>query len=156
MNSTEPAPLPEATSLDIKRLLEYLPHRYPFVMIDRITEFRGTDELVARKCVTINEPYFVGHFPSNPVMPGVLQVEAMAQAAGILLIRKLNLGRTLALFMSADKVKFRKAVVPGDVLEIEVKLTKVRGKIGVAEGVCRVDGKEVSSAELMFTLVDKT
>lgn len=157
---TAPATVPgkvalwEAETLDVRRILDLLPHRYPFMMIDRVVEFRGEDELVARKCVTFNEPFFLGHFPGNPVMPGVMQVEAMAQASGILLLRKLRLESSLAFFMSVDKAKFRKAVVPGDVLSIEVKLTKVRGKIGVAEGVCKVDGQVTSSAELMFTLVD--
>lgn len=148
--SAQPPP-----ALEIRKVLELLPHRYPFVMLDRIVSFEGEDALIARKCVTINEPFFTGHFPDNPVMPGVLQLEAMAQAAGILLLRKLGIRSSLAFFMSADKVKFRRAVVPGDVLEIRVRLTRVRGKIGIAEGECVVDGKVCSSAELMFTLVEQ-
>ncbi len=141
--------------LDIRQILDLLPHRYPFVMIDRVTEVKSDDELVAIKNVTINEPFFQGHFPGRPVMPGVLQIEAMAQAAGILMLRRVSAENKVAFFMSADKVKFRQAVVPGDQLEVNVKLTKSRGhKIGVAEGVCRVGGKVVSSAELMFTILD--
>ncbi len=149
--------LPTETSLDIRRVLDTLPHRYPFVMIDRVVEFIGNDELVAIKNVTINEPYFVGHFPTDPVMPGVLQVEAMAQAAGILMLRRTsNEGKT-AFFMSCDKVKFRKAVRPGDQLVINAKLTKNRGnKIGVAECSCTVGGMVVSSGELMFAVVQST
>jgi UDP-3-O-[3-hydroxymyristoyl] N-acetylglucosamine deacetylase / 3-hydroxyacyl-[acyl-carrier-protein] dehydratase len=110
---------------------------------------------VAIKNVTFNEPYFNGHFPGNPVMPGVLQLEAMAQAAGVLIVRRNNWVPKPAFFMSADKVKFRKPVRPGDQLRIHAKLTKVRnGKIAVAEVSCSVDGQVVSSAELMITIVD--
>lgn len=145
------------TSLDIRRVLDTLPHRYPFLMIDRVMEFIGEEELVAIKNVSINEQYFQGHFPGEPLMPGVLQVEAMAQAAGILMLRKTsNEGKT-AFFMSCDKVKFRKAVRPGDQLVINAKLTKNRGnKIGVAECTCTVDGMVVSSGELMFAVIDST
>ncbi len=143
------------TSLDIRGILDTIPHRYPFVMIDRILEFKNKDELIALKNVTFNEPYFNGHFPGQPVMPGVLQVEAMAQAAGILMMRRVNSGNKIAFFMSCDKVKFRKTVEPGDQLEIHVKIIKTRGdKLAVAEGKCYVDGKVVSNAELMFTLMD--
>jgi UDP-3-O-[3-hydroxymyristoyl] N-acetylglucosamine deacetylase / 3-hydroxyacyl-[acyl-carrier-protein] dehydratase len=144
------------TSMDIRRVLDILPHRYPFVMIDRVVEIVSADELVALKNVTINEPYFQGHYPGRPVMPGVLQVEAMAQAAGVLLLKKLPVGdNKIAFFMSADKVKFRQAVEPGDSIEIRVKLTKIRGnKIATATGECKVGGKIVSSAVLMFMLAD--
>jgi len=147
--------LESETSLDIRRVLDTLPHRYPFVMIDRVTEFKGDDELVAIKNVTINEPYFQGHYPGNPVMPGVLQIESMAQAAGILMLRKISSEGKTALFMSCNKVKFRKAVRPGDQLVINVKMTKSRGnKIGVAEAECTVNGQVASSAELMFAVMD--
>jgi UDP-3-O-[3-hydroxymyristoyl] N-acetylglucosamine deacetylase / 3-hydroxyacyl-[acyl-carrier-protein] dehydratase len=146
------------TAMDIRRIMDLLPHRYPFVMIDRIIDLVSEDELVALKNVTINEPYFQGHYPGRPVMPGVLQVEAMAQAAGVLLLRKLPVEENkIAFFMSADKVKFRRAVEPGDSIEIRVKLTKIRGnKIATATGECKVGGKLVSSAELMFMLADAT
>lgn len=144
------------TTLDIRRILDILPHRYPFVMVDRVVDITAEDELVALKNVTINEPYFQGHYPGRPVMPGVLQIEAMAQAAGILLLRKLPVEENkIAFFMSCDKVKFRQAVEPGDSLELRVKLIKIRGnKIATATGECRVGGKVVSSAELMFMLAD--
>jgi len=141
------------TTLDIRRVLDTLPHRYPFVMIDRVVEI-GEDTLTAIKNVTINEPFFQGHYPGNPVMPGVMQVEAMAQAAGILLLRRISLEGKTALFMSCDKVKWRKPVRPGDQLLIKVKLTKVRGSIACAEGECTVGGQAVSSADLMFAMVD--
>ena len=149
--------LANETSLDIRRVLDTLPHRYPFLMIDRVVEFKGADELSALKNVTINEPFFQGHYPGNPVLPGVLQIEAMAQAAGILMLRKISAEGKTALFMSCDKVKFRRAVRPGDQLVINVKMTKSRGnKIGVAEGECLVNGQVTSSAELMFAVVDSS
>ena len=144
------------TQLDIRRVLDILPHRYPFVMVDRVLEFVSDEELVALKNVTINEPFFQGHYPGRPVMPGVLQIEAMAQAAGILLLRRLPVEENkVAFFMSVDKVKFRQAVEPGDSIEIRVKLNKIRGnKIATATGECQVNGKTVSGAELMFMLAD--
>ncbi len=141
------------TTLDIRRVLDTLPHRYPFVMIDRVVEMTD-DTLTAIKNVTINEPFFQGHYPGNPVMPGVMQVEAMAQAAGILLLRRMSMDGKTALFMSCDKVKWRKPVRPGDQLNITVKLTKQRGSIACAEGECTVGSQVVSSAELMFAVVD--
>jgi len=145
----------EETALSTRRILDIMPHAYPFVLIDRVISFGEDDSLVAIKNVTINEPFFQGHFPGNPVMPGVLQLEAMAQAAGIIMLRKVSSDGKLALFMSADKVKFRKAVFPGDQLEIKVKLTKTRGKtLAYAHADCSVDGKIVSSADLAFTLMD--
>jgi len=143
------------TSLDIRRVLETLPHRYPFVLIDRVLEFKGDNEIVALKNVTINEPYFNGHFPGNPVMPGVLQLEAMAQAAGILMLRISGNASKSAFLMSADKVKFRKPVQPGDQLVVNAKLTKSRGnKLATATAECQVGGQVVSSAELMFMILD--
>jgi UDP-3-O-[3-hydroxymyristoyl] N-acetylglucosamine deacetylase/3-hydroxyacyl-[acyl-carrier-protein] dehydratase len=146
--------LPTETSLDVRRILDTIPHRYPFVMIDRVVEFIGEDELVAIKNVTINEPYFMGHFPNNPVMPGVLQLESMAQAAGIILLRKTAKAGRTAFFMSADKVKFRKPVRPGDQVVINAKITRMRGeKLAIAECNCSVAGQVVSSAEVMFGVV---
>ena len=147
------AELATETTLDIRRVLDMLPHRYPFVMIDRVVEM-SENELTAIKNVTINEPFFQGHFPGNPVMPGVLQIEAMAQAAGILKVRRNSMEGKTTLFMSCDKVKWRKPVRPGDQLLIKVKITKDRGAIACAEGECTVNGQTVSSAELMFALVD--
>ncbi|HUG09949.1 MAG TPA: bifunctional UDP-3-O-[3-hydroxymyristoyl] N-acetylglucosamine deacetylase/3-hydroxyacyl-ACP dehydratase [Opitutaceae bacterium] len=143
------------TSLDIRRILDTIPHRYPFVLIDRVLEIKNDDELTALKNVSINEPFFQGHYPGNPVMPGVLQIEAMAQAAGILMLRKISGEGRTALFMSCDKAKFRRAVRPGDQLIVAVKITKNRGNtIAVAEGTCSVNGQTVSSCELMFGVVD--
>lgn len=151
-----PVILASETSLSIRRILDTLPHRYPFVMVDRVLEFKGENEIVALKNVTINEPYFSGHFPGNPVMPGVLQLEAMAQAAGILMLRMSGFMGKTAYFMSADKVKFRKPVMPGDQLVITAKMTKSRGnKLAAASAICRVGDQEVSSADLLFVILDE-
>lgn len=137
----------------IGEVLKALPHRYPFLMVDRVLEISGS-RLVAIKNVTINEPYFVGHFPAQPVMPGVLQIEAMAQAAGILFLKMIGKTSQVALFMSCDGVKFRRSVEPGDQIRIEVEMKKTRaGKMGIAAAECKVAGQVVSSAELMFTIV---
>jgi UDP-3-O-[3-hydroxymyristoyl] N-acetylglucosamine deacetylase/3-hydroxyacyl-[acyl-carrier-protein] dehydratase len=152
-----PTPAMDVETLDIRSILDILPHRYPFVMVDRVVEIKGTDELVAIKNVTFNEPYFNGHFPGNPVMPGVLQLEAMAQAAGILVVKHNNWIPKPAFFMSADKVKFRRPVRPGDQLRIHAKLTKVRSNlIAVAAVTCSVDGQVVSSADLMITMLEES
>jgi UDP-3-O-[3-hydroxymyristoyl] N-acetylglucosamine deacetylase/3-hydroxyacyl-[acyl-carrier-protein] dehydratase len=148
--------LAHETSLDIRRILETLPHRYPFVMIDRITEFKGEDELTAIKNVTINEPYFQGHFPGNPVMPGVLQLECMAQAAGVLMLRRGSTveGKT-SLFMSATRSSFANRCGPGISWWFQRQADEDAGtKLASAEVVCTVDGAVVSSAELMFAIVD--
>jgi UDP-3-O-[3-hydroxymyristoyl] N-acetylglucosamine deacetylase/3-hydroxyacyl-[acyl-carrier-protein] dehydratase len=140
-------------ALDAVKVMQLLPHRYPFLMVDCVLSIQG-DKIVARKNVSINEPYFQGHFPGHPIMPGVLQLEAIAQAAGILTLQRAeNLGK-LAYFMSAEKVKWRKPVRPGDTLVIEVELTKGRGKIGRATGVCKVADEVVSEAEVTFMLID--
>lgn len=133
--------------------MKWLPHRYPFLMVDRILRIEG-NRIVGLKNVTMNEPFFQGHFPGHPIMPGVLQLEAMAQVAGILLIKRAEAARQLAYFMAAEDVKWRKPVLPGDTLIIDVELTKARGKIGKASGVCRVGSEVVSEAEVTFMLRD--
>ena len=138
-------------AMDIHGVMKMLPHRYPFQMVDRITMMEG-NRITGVKNVTINEPYFQGHFPGHPIMPGVLQLEAMAQVAGFLMLKNAeNLGK-IAFFMSAENVKWRKPVYPGDVLVIDVELTKSRGKIGKAKGVCNVLGEIVSEAEVTFMI----
>lgn len=147
-------PATDATQLDIMQLMQLLPHRPPFLMVDRVLRIEG-NRIVAQKNVTIGEPYFEGHFPGHPIMPGVLQLEAMAQVAGILMMRRAeNLGK-LAYFMSAEDVKWRKPVRPGDVLIIDVTMTKMRGKIGKAKGSCIVADEVVSEADVTFMLMDR-
>ena len=145
---------PVDVQMDIMRVLGILPHRYPFLMVDRVLKLEA-DKVVALKNVTINEPYFQGHFPGHPIMPGVLQLEAMAQVAGVLMMRPGENEGKVAYFMSANNVKWRKPVRPGDQLVIEVTMGKMRGKIGKAQGVCKVADEVVSEAEVMFTIVDK-
>jgi len=137
--------------MDIESVMRLLPHRYPFLMVDRVTKIEG-NRIVGVKNVSINEPFFQGHFPGHPIMPGVLQLEAMAQVAGILMLRRAENAGQIAYFMSAEDVKWRKPVHPGDVLVIDVELTKVRGKIGKAKGSCKVQGEVVSEAEVTFML----
>jgi len=142
--------------LRAEQILGLLPHRYPFLLIDRVLELTD-DKCVALKNVTFNEPYFQGHFPGVPVMPGVLQIEAMAQAGGILASRavQFNPETHVMLFMAIDAVKFRKAVTPGDQLMIEVVPLR-KGKIFKMKGEIRVDGNVVSSAEFLAGLADKS
>jgi UDP-3-O-[3-hydroxymyristoyl] N-acetylglucosamine deacetylase / 3-hydroxyacyl-[acyl-carrier-protein] dehydratase len=147
------SPVQDGATLDITQILKVLPHRYPFLMIDRVTKIDGNN-ITAMKNVSFNEPYFQGHFPNHPIMPGVLQLEAVAQAAGILMLKQVENAGKLAYFMSAENVKWRKPVRPGETLVIDVELTKSRGKIGKAKGVCTVDGETVSEAEVTFMLVD--
>jgi len=140
--------------LDTNEVLKLLPHRYPFLLVDRILGFEGERKCVGQKNLTMNELFFQGHFPGHPVMPGVLQVEAMAQVASILMLRiPENMGK-IGYFMSCDKVKWRRPVVPGDVLIIETELTKMRGAIGVATGRCLVNGEVTCEAELKFMVQD--
>ncbi len=143
----------DGQTLDIDQLMRMLPHRFPFLMVDRIIKVEG-NRIVGLKNVTINEPFFQGHFPQYPIMPGVLQLEAIAQVAGVLMLREAeNLGK-IAYFMSADKVKWRRPVRPGDTLIIDVEMVKFRGKIGKAKGVCRVGDDIVSEAEFTIMLGD--
>ena len=143
----------DGACLDTMQVMKVLPHRYPFLMVDRVTKIEGY-KIVAEKYVTMNEQYFQGHFPGHPVMPGVLQLEAIAQVAGILMLKQAENAGKIAYFMAAESVKWRKPVRPGSVLVIDVDLTKWRGKIGKAKGVCSVNGEVVSEAEVTFMVVD--
>lgn len=152
------APRPVAAEggvLDINEIQRTLPHRYPFLMVDRVLEIIDDIKAVGVKAVTINEPYFQGHFPGHPVMPGVLQIEAMAQVASIIMMRKTENAGKIGYFMSADSVKFRKPVVPGDTLFIHCELLTSKKRLGKASCQCRVNGEVVSEAELLFGLIDK-
>ncbi|MDF1800291.1 MAG: UDP-3-O-acyl-N-acetylglucosamine deacetylase [Planctomycetota bacterium] len=142
------------TGLDIREVMKLLPHRYPFLLIDRVIEIDGYQRAVALKNVTINEPYFQGHFPQAPLMPGVLQLEALAQLAGVLLLRKLEHTGKLAVLMAIDKVKLRSPVSPGDQLRLEVETIRMRGEIGRVRGVGSVAGEISVEAELTFALTD--
>ncbi len=136
---------------DIGAIMQLLPHRYPFLLVDRILELTPGDRVVALKNVTINEPFFQGHFPGRPIMPGVLIIEAMAQAGGILANESAPTGQKgrLIYFMGMDKVRFRKPVVPGDQIILEAKLLKLRLKAAKMFGTATVGGQLVAEAELM-------
>ena len=142
--------------LDADQIMQILPHRFPFLMVDRIISFETETKCIGVKTVTINEPFFQGHFPGHPVMPGVMQVEAMAQVASILLFKLAKTTSRIGYFMSADEVKFRKPVLPGDTIFIHAELTKSRGeRLAKAKCHCVVNDAVVSEAELMFTFLDK-
>ncbi len=139
------------TAYDIQKIMELLPHRYPFLLVDRVIELIPGDKIIALKNVTINEPFFQGHFPGQPVMPGVLIIEAMAQAGGLLAYESSldDKHGLLIYFMGMDKVRFRKPVVPGDQLIFEAKILKLRTKVAKIAGTASVDNQLVAEAELM-------
>lgn len=135
-----------------KEILEIIPHRQPFMLIDTIEELEEGQRAVGKKCVSYNEPYFAGHFPGNPVMPGVLIIEALAQVGAVAMLSMEEYKGKTAYFVGIDKAKFKKMVVPGDVLMLETKILKVKGRIGVGEAVATVDGKVAAKAELTFAI----
>lgn len=142
--------------MDINEIMKYLPHRYPFLLVDRIVEI-GEAKIVGLKNVTINEPFFQGHFPGHPIMPGVLLIEAMAQVGGIFAFKSMNATpeTKVVYFMGIDKARFRKPVLPGDQIRFELELLKKRGPVYSFKGNAFVDGKLVAEAELLATIVDK-
>ena len=147
-----------APKMDIGRIMDVLPHRYPFLLVDRIIEVEGRQRIVGIKNVTINEPFFQGHFPGHPVMPGVLIIEAMAQVGGMLLLSYFegqNIDDKVVYFMSLDKVKFRRPVIPGDQIRFELEMLSFRGKTCKMKGEGYVDGQLVVEAEMMASVVDK-
>ena len=141
--------------LNVEQIRAILPHRYPFLLVDRILELEPGRRAVGAKCVTINEGFFEGHFPGHAVMPGVLVLEAMAQVGGILLLSMSGNEGKLAYFGGMDKVRFRKPVIPGDVLVTEVELLKDRGSIGKVKVIGRVDNQIAAEGEFIFALVDR-
>ena len=147
---------PPATEIDVQEIMRRIPHRPPFLLIDRAVEFVPNKSLVGVKCVTINEPFFAGHFPGNPVMPGVLIIEAMAQTGGLLMSKSWDTDPEgkIILFMSVDKCRFRKPVVPGDIVRLEVEVARARGDVVKFHGRAMVDGKLAAEAEFAAMLYD--
>lgn len=142
--------------LTIEQITQYLPHRYPFLLVDRVVEFEERKRIVGLKNVTINEPFFQGHFPGKPVMPGVLIIEAMAQVGGLLVLEQMeNLEEKVVYFMSLDNVKWRRPVTPGDQIRFEVSVVQIRGATCRMKGVGTVDGNVVAEAEMMARVVDR-
>jgi UDP-3-O-[3-hydroxymyristoyl] N-acetylglucosamine deacetylase/3-hydroxyacyl-[acyl-carrier-protein] dehydratase len=146
----------KASVYGIEDIMRVLPHRYPFLLVDRILEIEENKRVVGIKNVTINEPFFQGHFPGHPIMPGVLIVEAMAQVGGMLLLGPMEDPESkVVYFMSLDNVRFRKPVRPGDQIVFEVEIIQIRGKIAKTRGVARVDGEVVAEAEMAAMVRDK-
>lgn len=143
--------------IDIERILELLPHRWPFVMIDRVTELIPSERARGHKCVSMNEPWFLGHFPKHPIMPGVLVVEALAQLGGVLAhaSEPLDVASRHFYLLGLDKTKFRRPVVPGDRLDLEVTVLQRRGNAWKLRGEARVDGALAAEGELLATAVDR-
>ncbi len=138
--------------MDIRQIMEVLPHRQPFLLLDTIEELEPGVRAVGRKCVSYNEPFFAGHFPAEPVMPGVLIIEALAQTGAVaILSQSQNKGKT-AYFAAINHAKFKKKVLPGDVLELETEIIKSKGPIGIGRAIAKVDGRLAASAELTFAI----
>lgn len=138
--------------LTTKEIMEIIPHRHPFLLVDTIEELEPGVRAVGRKCVTYDEPYFAGHFPNEPVMPGVLIIEALAQTGAVALLQQEEFRGKTAYFAGIDKVRFKHKVVPGDVLTLETKIIRMKGPIGIGEAVATVDGKIAAKAELTFAI----
>ena len=138
--------------MDIKQIQEILPHRYPFLLVDRVLEMEEGKRIVASKAVTMNEYFFQGHFPQEPVMPGVLIMEALAQTGAIAVLSMEENRGKIAYFGGMNKVKFRNKVVPGDVLTLEMEIIKLKSRAGIGKGTAYVDGKKVAEGELTFMI----
>jgi 3-hydroxyacyl-[acyl-carrier-protein] dehydratase len=140
-------------SLNVKQIMEIIPHRYPMLLVDRVEELEPGVRAVGYKNVTMNEPFFQGHFPGNPIMPGVLQIEAMAQLGAIALLSMEQFKGKTPLFGGIKAAKFRGMVVPGDVLKLEIEILKIKGPAGIGKGIASVDGKKVAEVQLTFMVV---
>lgn len=135
-----------------KEIMDIIPHRYPFLLIDTIEELEPGVRALGKKCVSVNEPFFQGHFPGNPVMPGVLIMEALAQVGAVAILSQPEWKGRTAYFAGIDKARFRRKVLPGDVLFLEMEIIKVKGPVGVGKAVAKVDGQVAAQAELTFAI----
>lgn len=138
--------------LNASQIMEIIPHRQPFMLLDTIEELEPGKRALARKCVSYNEPFFAGHFPQEPVMPGVLIVEAMAQAGAVAMLSQPEMKGRTAYFAGINSAKFKQKVAPGDVLDLDVEIVKVKGPIGIGKGTATVNGKLAASAEITFAI----
>lgn len=138
--------------MNITEIMEVLPHRYPFLLIDTIEEIEEGKRAVGKKCVSGNEQFFQGHFPGNPVMPGVLIIEALAQVGAVAMLSMPDMKGKTAYFAGINNAKFRQKVVPGDVLMLETEIIKLKGPMGIGKAIATVDGKKVAEAELTFAI----
>ena len=145
----------QSQSMDIKDIMNLLPHRYPFLLVDRVTDFIPGKYAKGYKNVTMNEQFFCGHFPNEPVMPGVLQIEALAQLCGAMVLTLPEYKNKLALFAGVDKARFKRVVRPGDKFEMEAEIIKVKGPIVKAKGKATVDGQLALEVELMVSMIDR-
>lgn len=143
--------------MDITEIMKIIPHRYPFLLVDRIVEFEPKKRIVGIKNVTINEPFFQGHFPGHPIMPGVLLIEAMAQVGGVLMFKSFNLSpdEYVVYFMGIDKARFRKPVIPGDTVKFVLEPKIIKRKLSKMVGIAYVDGKNACEAEIMAMIERK-
>jgi beta-hydroxyacyl-ACP dehydratase FabZ len=143
-------------AMEIQDIMEHLPHRYPMLLVDRILEYESHKRIVGIKNVTINEPFFMGHYPGHPIMPGVLIIEAMAQVGGLLIMDRIeDLAEKVVYFMSMDNVKWRRPVTPGDQIRFEVEVLQFRRQLAKMRGVGLVDGQVAAEAEFTAMIVDK-
>lgn len=156
MDSQIPAAAKPLRTLDVNKIMELIPHRYPFLLIDRVDIIEEEKKAVGRKCVTMNEHFFQGHFPGHPIMPGVLIIEALAQTACALMFSKPEMKGKLAFFMGIEEVKFRRPVVPGDVLELHVEMLRVGSRAGKAKGAAVVNGDTATECVFSFAIADRT
>lgn len=135
-----------------KEIMDIIPHRYPFLLIDTVEELEPGVRALGKKCVSMNEPYFQGHFPGNPVMPGVLIVEALAQVGAVAILSRPEFQGKTAYFAGIDRARFRRKVIPGDMLTLETEIIKVKGPVGVGRAIATVDGEKAAEAELTFAI----
>ena len=142
-----------ANSLDLKGIMEIIPHRHPFLLIDKVEDYEPGEFCIAYKNITYDESFFRGHFPDYPITPGVLMVEALAQAGAVAILSKEEFKGKIAVFAGIDNCKFKKQIVPGDTVRLETRITQVRGPVGVGEAEATVDGKTAVKCTLKFAIV---